>query len=286
MGLGWSDLNPLNWDWRGGQAGNAINAKPQQYDFATGQLNQLAQTAGNRAAPQITGAQLDPTQMGQSRAGLFGVANRLGAIAGGQALGAGEMAVNRQIGQATAAQMAGARSAHGANAALAYRNAMRNTADIGLAGAGQAAQAQLADQAAANQQLGSIYGSAYGQDASVAAQNAQLGQGAQIANQGATLQQRQMNDALQIQALGQMLGWDQATINAQIAKANANAQDKGILGGALQTAGQIGAAYFTGGASLAAPGGMPGAQAAPAPSGPVTSPSYEDPLAPYRRPVF
>ncbi len=255
----------------GGDATKGIDTKPQQYDAATAQLGQMAAGAQGRAAPIAQTAQLgpayqlSPAQMAQSRAGAFGVADRLGAIAGGQAPGAGEMAVNRQLGQATAAQLSAARQAHGANAALAYRNAMRNTADLGLAGAGQAAQSQLSDQQAANAQLGQLYSGLYGQDASVAAQNAQLGQqvalqqgGFQqqtnLANQGAQLQQQQQNDAMQIQALGQQLGWDQARINAELAKAGIAANDKGIFPSLLQVGGQIGAAYATGGLSGAAKG--------------------------------
>jgi hypothetical protein len=91
-------------------------------------------------------------------------------------------------------------------------------ADLGLQGAGAAAQAQMQDQAEANRQLGSLYGNLYSQDATVAGQNAQLGQAAQLANQQAALQQQQMNDAMQIQALGQMLGWSQDQINAYMAQ--------------------------------------------------------------------
>ena len=281
--MSWWD--PTSWNWTGGQAGKDINTKPQQYDYATGQLGQIAGSAAGRAAPTIAGTQLDPTQMGQSRAGLYGVASNLGAIASGQQMGAGQIAVNRQVGQASAAQIAAARSARGANAALALRNAARNSADIGLAGAGQAAQAQLADQQAANAQLGQIYGGLYGQDANVAQANAQLGQQAQLANQGAQLQQTALNDARQIQALGQMLGWDQTRINAEIQKAQINAQDKGILGSLMQVGGQIGAAYATGGLS-AAPGVAAAAPALAQASAPITSPSYDDPFGQYRRPAF
>lgn len=242
----------------GGNATKGIDTKPGHYDQATNQLGQIANTAGNRQAPQAqTGwignpYQLAPGQIDQSRQGMTDVANRLGSVAMGQTAGAGELAVNRQVGQATAAQTAAARMARGANAALAYRNAARNTADIGLAGAGQAAQAQMGDQAAANAQLGSIYGQMRGQDIDVASQNAQLGQQVLIqqaqmghqtalANLQAQLAQTGMNDAQQIAALGQMLGWDQAKINAELARASIAAGDKGILPGLLQAGGTVAA---------------------------------------------
>ena len=250
----------------GGDATKNLDVGVRNYDAATGQLGDIARGAGSRAAPAATAARLGgPYQLAggpqdQARAGMLGVADRLGAIAGGQAPGAGELAVNRQLGSATAAQIAAARTARGANAALAFRNAARNTADLGLAGAGQAAQAQMQDQAAANQQLGALYGGMRGQDIDVAAQNAQLGQQqmlqqgafdqqAAIANLQAQLAQTGMNDAQQIQALGQMLGWDQARINAELAKVNAKMQDKGILPGLIQAGGQIAASYATGGLS-------------------------------------
>lgn len=267
----------------GGDAAKGIDTQPGHYTDATAQLGQMATNAQGRAAPVAQAAQLGAPyqlatgQIDQSRGGMMGVANRLGAIAGGQQAGAGELAVNRQLGQATAAQMSAARMAHGANAALAYRNAARNTADMGLQGAGMAAQAQMQDQASANQQLGGLYGSMYGQDASVAAQNAQLGQQAllqqgafqqqtNLANQGAQLSQQQMNDAYQIQALGQQLGWDQARIQAELAKAGIASNDKGILPGLIQAGGQMAAAYATGGMSSAAPrtgGAAPVVQAMP-----------------------
>lgn len=222
-----------NW-FVGGDATKGINTQLGGYDQAQQQLGQI----GSAQAPTVQGAQLDPRQLSQSRAGAYGVANRLGNIATGQQAGAGELAVNRQLGQATAQQTAAARMAHGANAALAYRNAQRNQADLGLQGAGMAAQAQMQDQAAANQQLGQMYGQLYGQDVAVAGQNANLGQQASLANQQAALQSR----ALQIQALGQQLGWSQAQIDEQLKRAGINAADKGILSGMLSGGGAIAAA--------------------------------------------
>jgi hypothetical protein len=266
----------------GGNATKGISSQPVNYDPVTDRLGKMADGAQGRAAPVAQAAQLGAPaqlatgQMDQSRGGMLGVANNLGVIAGGQQLGAGEMAVNNQLGRASAANFAAARGVRGAGAALAFRNAARANNDLGLAGAAQAAQARMGDQQAANAQLGSLYGSLYGQDAGVAAQNAQLGQQtalqqgafqqqANLANQGAQLQQSAMNDAQQIQALGQILGWDQAKINAELAKAQIAAGDKGMLPGLLQVGGQIGAAYATGGASLGATG--LGAKGAPSGGG-------------------
>lgn len=239
-----------NW-FVGGDASAKIPDKLAHYDAASAQLGQIAGSAADRQAPQAQAYQLGPAaqlyngQTEQSRAGMYGVAGQLGSIASGQQAGAGELAVNRQVSAATAAQAAAAHMARGSNAALAYRNAARNTADIGLAGAGQASQAQMADQQAALGQQAQIYGSAYGQDANVAAQNAQLqqqqmlqqgqfGQQSGLANQQAQLSQTSLNDQARIQALGQQLGWDQATIDAAVKKGQVEASDKGIVGGILK----------------------------------------------------
>lgn len=197
---------------------------PQQYNQATQRLGQMA----NASAPQVNADQISSNNMLQSRANLNGTATNLAAIASGQQQGAGQIAVNRQVGAAQAQQAAQAQAARGGNAALAMRNAARNQADIGMQGAGQAAQAQQSDQLAANQQLGSIYGNMYNQDAQTAAQTA-------FANQNANLQQQ----GLQQQALGQQLGWDQATINEQIAKTAAEDNQKGIGGSFLSAVGGI-----------------------------------------------
>lgn len=227
----------------GGDATKGISTKPQNYDAATAQLGQIASAAGGRAAPQAAGTQLDGVPQGQARQGLMDLTGRLGAVASGQQAGAGELAVNRQIGQASAAQASAARAARGANAALAARNAARNQADIGLAGAGQAAAAQMQDQQSANAQLGQTFGQMRQGDIDFAGQNAQLGQQAQLENMRARLAQTGMNDQQQIAALGQQLGWDQARINAELQRAAIAAGDKGILPGLLQAGAQAGATF-------------------------------------------
>jgi hypothetical protein len=280
----------------GGDATKSIDPRLQHYDQATTQLGQMAQNAAGRVAPSAQAvnagrvqlgapSQLGTAQIDQSRGGMLGVANRLQGVATGQQAGAGELAVNRQLGQANAAQQAMARMARGPGSALAYRTAARNTMDNGLAGAGMAAQAQMADQQAANQQLGQAYGTLLGSDVTQAGQNAQLSQQAMlqqgamdqqttlanaqagnataIANLQAQLAQTGMNDQQQIQALGQMLGWDQATINAQLQRAQVAAGDKGILPGLIAGGAQIAGAYATGGASMAMPKAAPAAAPAP-----------------------
>lgn len=229
----WSLHGAHNW-FVGGDATKDIPKQLAGFDQAQASLGGISQ----QQAPQIGGTQLATGQTDQSRSGLMGTAGSLDRIASGQQAGAGELAVNRQMGAANAQQASLARQAHGPNAALAYRNAARMTADQGLQGAGAAAQAQMQDQASANALRGQLYGQAYNQDATVAQQNAQLGQQAQLANQQASLQNR----ALQIQALGQQLGWSQAQIDEQIKRGAVEQSDKGSLGGLLTGIGGLMAA--------------------------------------------
>lgn len=227
----------------GGDATKDVDAQPRSYNAAVPHLGWIGENAGMRAAPQAQGTQLAAGPQNEARAGMLSVANRLGSIASGQQAGAGELAVNRQVDAANAAQMAQARMARGGNAALAARGAARNQADIALSGAGQAAQAQMADQQQANALLGQTYGQVRSGDLDFAGQNAQLGQQAALQNAQFQLQNRAQNDQTQLAAYQQMLGWDQARINAQLQKAAIAAGDKGMLPGLLQAGGQAAAMY-------------------------------------------
>lgn len=252
-------------DWLlGGTAGNSINTQGANGEYAQGYLRDQLNSVGNRAAPSAQAAQLGAAAQlnggpqDQARAGQMNTAGYLNGVMQGNRAGAGELAVNRQTGQAVAAQQAAAHMARGANAAMAARNAARNTADIGLMGAGQAAQAQQADQMGAAGQLGNVYGQMRGQDLDLAGQNAgflqqrmlqqgQMSQQANLANLDAQLRQTGMNDQARQQYMQQLLGMDQATFQRVMAKEQLNAQDQGHLGGLLQGAAGLGATWASGG---------------------------------------
>jgi hypothetical protein len=253
----------------GGSATKDLNTQGANYGASQGYLQNAMNTAGGRAAPTSQAAQLGPAAQlngapqDQFRQQQMGMAGRLGAIASGQQAGAGELAVNRQVGQGIAAQQAGAQMARGANAALAARQAARSTADLNVNGAGMAAQAQMGDQMNANQQLGGLLAQGRGQDLDMAGQNAnfqqqqmmqqgQFNQQTGLANQSAQLAQTGMNDAYGMSATQGMMGLDQQQYQNELQKRQLQLQDKGILPGLLQTAGQIGATYATGGLSQAA----------------------------------
>lgn len=234
----------------------------QNTDYATGVIKGALGTVGTRAAPQAGGiqlgqaAQVDPTQQAQFRAGQLAQVGQLQAIANGQQAGAGELAVNRQLAQAIAAQRSAAASARGANAMLAGREAARNTANLGIAGAGQAAQAQMQDQAQAQGLLAQALGQGRGQDLTMAGQNAgfqqermlqqgQLDSATQLANLHAQLTQNGMNDQAALAYLSQLTGMDQANIQAALQEQGimAGQRSGGFLGDALQASGGLMAGY-------------------------------------------
>lgn len=197
---------------------------------ATGaEQQQHARDMLGRPAPTMNTGQSDQVR-GQQQT----LADMLMRTASGATPGAGEMAVNRQVGQAEASQTSQAQAARGANAALAQRTAARNTAAIGVDGAGQAAIAGIQDQNAATGQLGGLLGGMRGADVQIAG-----------ANQQAQMDQQK----IQLQALAAMLGVDVATLQQDLAKRGLIMQDKGMLPGLLQAGGSILAA------SAGAPGG-------------------------------
>jgi hypothetical protein len=109
-------------------------------------------------------------------------------IAAGQQQGAGELAAQRQVANAIAAQQAQARMARGGNAALAARNAANQSAALGISGAGLGQQAALQDQQGAQGQLAGLTNAGRQNDISVANANAGFAQNANQLNSGNYLQ--------------------------------------------------------------------------------------------------
>lgn len=182
-------------------------------------MNQNLPGLQNRQAPTIDPAfrNAQIAQMSQ----LQGVAN-------GNVQGAGELAVQRQMQNAMAAQQAQAMMARGGgNAALAMRNSARNQAGIGLSAAGQGQQAAMGDQMAAQGLLGQIGAQGRAGDLGV-------GQMQQ--------QQTGMNDQAIAGMLGQYSGLTQAQLNNQTQRYGINQSSPGMLGPLISAGGQIGAA--------------------------------------------
>lgn len=249
------------WDFiKGGTATDGMPESPKNTGYMQDYIRRQLDTVGGRPAPRAPGVQiagggqLDGRDQMQARGQMQTLADRLGGVATGNAKGAGELAVDRQVGQAQADQTARAMLARGGNTALASRDAARNSARIGLAGAGQAQQAALGDQATANSQLAGLLGGMRGQDIGVAQANqagafqqAGLDQQTGLANQQAQLAQTGMNQQAQLGYLAQLLGVDQAALQQDLARRQLGQTDRGILPNLLQVGGTIAAAKAGGG---------------------------------------
>lgn len=214
------------------------------------------QAAQAGPAAQAPAAQLnlgaDPFRQGQIQQ-----IGQLQQIASGQQQGAGELAAQRQIQQALAAQQAQARMARGSNAALAYRNAANQAAALGSTGAGMGQQAALQDQANAHAALTGALGQGRGMDVNVAGQNAGFQQQAGLQNAGFQQQTGLANAGFQqganqynagLQQQGQQLNaQNYLQLLAQLGNMNANqlqaqgvaGQNKGMFGPLLSAGGTV-----------------------------------------------
>lgn len=218
-------------------------------------------------APQMAAAQAGPAaqmqaaqlQMGDDpfRQAQLQQLGQLQGIASGQQQGAGELAVQRQMGNALAAQQAQARMARGGNAALAYRNAANQSAALGSTAAGMGQQAAMTDQMNAHGALAGIGAQGRAGDYSTANANAgyqqqaglqnagfqqQTGltnagfqQGANQYNAGLQQQGQQMNSQNYLGLLGQLGNMDANQLAAQ----QAAGQNKGMMGPILSAGGQV-----------------------------------------------
>lgn len=227
-----------------GQQIDPNQARLQGGDFMRDYLRGQLGGVGGRQAPQVGAAQVAQGPQSQFRGQQQQLAGQLMGVASGQQMGAGEMAVRRQMQQAMAQQVAQSRMARGGNAAIAARAGARAMGDLGVNAAGQSAQAAMGDQTQARGLLAGVLGQGREQDIGLASQNAALQQQANLANQAAKLQQLGMNDEQIARLLGQMYGVDAAELQARLGVMQGNQQQHGIFGDLLQAAGGLGAAYI------------------------------------------
>ncbi len=152
-----------------------------------------------------------------------------------------------------------ARMSRGAGGAYAGLGAARNMSDIGAAASGQAQQAAMQDQQAAQGLYANMMGQARGQDLQFAGQNADLmqqrnmqnagwQQQAMLANQDAQMRMYGLNDQAAQGYLGQLSAMNSAEMQQRFAAQQASHGRQGGLFGSLMGAGaQIGMHYATGG---------------------------------------
>ena len=217
-----TDYGELLW----GSQGQANRSAYDDGSYIRRQIMEGIAGAGARGAPQMTQTRLDNTQQNQFRAREMALADQLTRVLGGQQKGAGEMAVNRQTGNAMNQALGAATMARGNNSASAARSAARATGTIGLGGAGMAREAALADQQSAGQQLAGVLGQGRGADIDVAGRQGAMDQQVAMQNLEAKLRMQGMNDQQIATLLGQLGNMNQAEMQARGA-------DNGIAGGLL-----------------------------------------------------
>lgn len=166
----------------------------------------------------------DPAMQNMSRQQQMQQMQQMNAVARGRAQGAGEIATNRQIGQAQAAQQSMAQQARGANMAAMAKQGAQNQADLRVGGVGMAQQARTQDQMAANQQLAGLMSGIRGQDQ---------------AQQEAYVRQQGMNDQLTQNYLRQLMQLNQNDYNNRLAKAGFKKTDTGHFADVMQAGGMI-----------------------------------------------
>lgn len=217
-------------DWTKAFLGGLSAEAPQTTYAHQGQIQDLiGQGLQNRtgtAAPQLASG-----PQNQFRSGQMAQVQQLQGIASGQQQGAGELAAQRQVQNALAAQQGMARMARGGNAGMANLSAARGAGAVGLAGAGLGQQAAMQDQQGAQAMLAQALGQGRGQDISLAGQNAQL-----------TQQQGAQNNQMYIQLLSQLTGMDANQLAAKLGLYQTDKQSPGLLGSLLSAGGQIAAA--------------------------------------------
>ena len=214
--------NPFSWDM-------TTNANvPTTYTDRALMMDYSKQGMGpngivNQRAPQLAMGD-DPFRRAQLQQ-----MGQLQGIASGQQQGAGELAAQRQIQNALAAQQAQARLARGGNAAPAYRDAANQSAALGVSGAGMGQQAALQDQQAAHGMLGTV--GAQGRAGDYATANA---------NAGYQAQQQGQNAQNYLQLMNQLGNMNANELNAANTTArDANTKSTNLLGGLLSQGGQI-----------------------------------------------
>lgn len=248
-----SDPSDLSW-WLGGGKPDQSQTQFQDRNQIMGIINRGVTQAQRQQAPTVQNTQLAPaaqiatSPQDQFRQAQLQQMQQLQGIAGGQQMGAGELAARRAGQQAIAGQQALAHMARGGNAAQMGLGAARGIGQIQGNVAGQAQQAALTDQQAAQSQLANVANAGRGADIGLATsqaglnqqtalQQGQMNQAAALANLQAKLQQQGLSNQAIQGYLAQLTGMDATQLNAAAGISSAN--PNGILGPLLSTGGQI-----------------------------------------------
>lgn len=203
-------------------------------------INQGFDGVNNRSAPQVGNTYINQAPQDQFRQQQLSQVHRLNAIAGGQQMGAGEMAARRAASEAYARQVGMANMQRGGGAPYAGVAAARNQTMIAGNAAGQAQQAALGDQSAANAQLTQAIGAGRGQDIGLAQNQAQINQQTMLNNANLKMQQMGLDDQTRLAYLQQLANMNATELTGQNAAAVAGQQqNNALLGAGISAAGSI-----------------------------------------------
>lgn len=180
-------------------------------DARRGELAKALGQFNGRAAPTMSAAQINTAQANQSRDIQSGLAGNLQARVNGT--GGPSLAAQQQqqgLNQALANTLAQAASTRGVNPALALRMSQQNNTAAQQNATTQGGILRAQEQQAAENQLAGLSGTMRTQDMDLAGAQAQLNQQANANNQQATLANRGLNDAQVAAIRSQQLGLDEA----------------------------------------------------------------------------
>ena len=174
-----SALSGGQMDTSGINAVTSTNTSPMEAERIARQNIQNANALNSERAAT---AQIQTADQAQARQQQLALGAQLAAQAAGTAPSVAEMQAKKAGERALAAQMAMQAGSSGSTAPLAQRTAARNQASIGADIANQSAVLRLQEQQAAQKALGDLAGQVRTQDISLAGQQAQLQQSANLAN--------------------------------------------------------------------------------------------------------
>lgn len=211
---------------------DAVQGGPYQVDPSVGQIgNQytsqfdaMGQQTQGRDPSSIKAAQIAMGPQNQFRRDQRGLVSALQNRAAGQSPSVAEMQMRSGMDRISNEQASQASSARGISPALAARLQADNTTQAQLQTNQQTGQLRAQEMERAEQALGGVLSGARGQDIGLAQAQAGLQQGANQANLGAAMQQKQMNDQMTQYYMSQGLSRDEAAQKAAADLANTELQ--------------------------------------------------------------
>lgn len=246
----------------GGYSPAQTSYQMQYGDMNQGRAVDIFNRIGSYQTPEMQAAQMTPAEQEQWRQQQMALIAQLQGQAAGQIPGQAQQQLQQGQQAAINAAASMATTARGVSPAMARRIAAQGAADATMGTAQQSGIAQAQDMARAEAALAGALQGMRGQDVAWAGQQAEFDQQAALANQQAEFANRQMQDQGQLAALAQSFGMDQQQMQNLIEQerlrgwmhdqqaatnlTNATSDSayiQGLVGGGMNTAGQIGSIW-------------------------------------------